>query len=451
MRRLLLALGFAAALAQPAAAQYPAGPTNQSSLALIAPTVASPTDSSNRIATTAWVNSLIASGLTLASGKIWIGSAGNIATPQTPSGDCTLALSGVITCTQAAGNFQVIGNLTVGGSIIDGNGILATNIVAPATPAAGTTRIYVDSTTKTLSAKNDAGTVSNTVVASTAVANQFMTGISGAGVITRAQPAVTDLSGLGTGVATALGVNIGSAGAPVLFNGAGGTPSSLTLTNATGLPVGSITGLGAGCATWLATASSANLRGCVTDETGTGLLYFQGGDIGTPSAGVGTNLTALNASNLGSGTVAAARMPALTGDATSTVGTVATTVTKINAVDQTVAWTNYTPTITSSGGAFTTATANGYYRQIGKTVCVRVTSTQTTLGPASGTLQVSLPFNASANVFGQLFLAVNVVSGVSGNAQVGANSATMNIFKYDGTTVIGAGNIINVQGCYESV
>lgn len=40
----------------------------------------------------------------------------------------------------------------------------------------------------------------------------------------------------GTGVQTALGVNIGSAGAPVLINGAGGTPSSITLTNATGFP-----------------------------------------------------------------------------------------------------------------------------------------------------------------------------------------------------------------------
>jgi hypothetical protein len=38
-------------------------------------------------------------------------------------------------------------------------------------------------------------------------------------------------------VATALAVNTGSAGAVVLFNGAGGTPSSLTLTNATGLPL----------------------------------------------------------------------------------------------------------------------------------------------------------------------------------------------------------------------
>jgi len=45
----------------------------------------------------------------------------------------------------------------------------------------------------------------------------------------------------GTGVQTALGVSVGSAGAPVLFDGALGTPSSGTLTNATGLPVAGIT------------------------------------------------------------------------------------------------------------------------------------------------------------------------------------------------------------------
>lgn len=41
----------------------------------------------------------------------------------------------------------------------------------------------------------------------------------------------------GTGVVTALGVNVGSAGAFVVFNGALGTPSSGTLTNCTGLPL----------------------------------------------------------------------------------------------------------------------------------------------------------------------------------------------------------------------
>ena len=54
-------------------------------------------------------------------------------------------------------------------------------------------------------------------------------------------PVSTGISGLGTGIATALAVNTGSAGAPVLFNGALGTPSSGTLTNATGLPISGLT------------------------------------------------------------------------------------------------------------------------------------------------------------------------------------------------------------------
>ena len=47
-------------------------------------------------------------------------------------------------------------------------------------------------------------------------------------------PIATGVSGLGTGIATALAINTGSAGAPVLFNGALGTPSSGTATNLTG-------------------------------------------------------------------------------------------------------------------------------------------------------------------------------------------------------------------------
>jgi hypothetical protein len=54
---------------------------------------------------------------------------------------------------------------------------------------------------------------------------------------------VADISGFGTGVATALGVNIGSAGAFTTFNGALGTPSSVTLINGTGLPTTGLTGI----------------------------------------------------------------------------------------------------------------------------------------------------------------------------------------------------------------
>jgi hypothetical protein len=141
-------------------------------------------------------------------------------------------------------------------------------------------------------------------ITTTANAKGLITAISAA----TCTPAIGSITGLGTGIATALAVNVGSAGAPVLFNGAGGTPSSLTGTNITGtaagltagtasaVAVGGITGLSANCGTWLATASSANLRSCMTDETGTGVLYFQGGDAGTPSALVGTNISGTAAS-----------------------------------------------------------------------------------------------------------------------------------------------------------
>lgn len=165
--------------------------------ATIGPTPAT-TDNGDRLATTAWVNNFFAQGLPLSQGKIFIGNASNLATQQTPSGDCTLSVSAVITCTQSAGNFTVNGSLTVSGSIIDGNGILATNIAAPATPAAGTTRVYVDSTQKVLTFKNDAGTVGNAVVPSTAPANQFATGISAAGAIAYAQVNFSNLAGQGT-------------------------------------------------------------------------------------------------------------------------------------------------------------------------------------------------------------------------------------------------------------
>lgn len=101
------------------------------------------------------------------------------------------------------------------------------------------------------------------------------------------------LAGLtpGTGVTTALGVNVGTAGSFVVNGGALGTPSSGVATNLTGTAAGltagnvttnaNLTGAitSTGNATLLGSFSSASLAGALTDETGSGPAVFSTGPI----------------------------------------------------------------------------------------------------------------------------------------------------------------------------
>lgn len=165
-------------------------------------------DNGDRLATTAFVNNFLAGGLPLANGNIFIGSVGGLAVGQTMSGDATLIASGALTLATVNGNVGTFGS--------------ATQCITTTQNAKGLT-----------------------------------TAISAA----NCTPAIGSITGLGTGVATALAVNVGTAGAPVVNGGALGTPSSGVGTNLTGTAAG----LTAGNATLAATVTTnANLTGPVT-------------------------------------------------------------------------------------------------------------------------------------------------------------------------------------------
>ena len=105
--------------------------------------------------------------------------------------------------------------------------------------------------------------------------------------------------GTGVGTSTGSGNNVLST-SPTLVTPILGTPTSATLTNATGLPIATgVSGLGTGVATFLATPSSANLAAALTDETGSGANVFATSPtLVTPVLGTPTSATLTNATGL---------------------------------------------------------------------------------------------------------------------------------------------------------
>lgn len=112
------------------------------------------------------------------------------------------------------------------------------------------------------------------------------------------------------------------------------------------------------------------------------------------------------------------------------------------------AWTAATPALSSTGGAFTSATATAHYLIEGKRLTYTILIVITTVGGASGLITLTLPGTATVAT-GGVFAGVETATAAMCVGSVASGGSTLSIAKYDGTSIIAAGRFILVSGVME--
>lgn len=197
-------------------------------------------------------------------------------------------------------------------------------------------------------------------------------------------PAVGSITGLGTGVASALGNNVGSAGAFITLGGALGTPSSGNLTNATGLPNAGLVN------------SNVTFNGVAVALGASGTLTLASSNF----ANQGTTTTVLHGNAAGNPSFAAV---SLTADVTGTLPLASGGTNSADYTSATVTLTNkrISPRVTStaSGGATPSMNTDNADMFIFTAQAAAITSFTTNLSgtPTNGqTLWIAITDNGTA-------------------------------------------------------
>jgi hypothetical protein len=113
------------------------------------------------------------------------------------------------------------------------------------------------------------------------------------------------------------------------------------------------------------------------------------------------------------------------------------------------AWTSYSPTLSANTGSFTTTSASGYYKRVGKICHVKTSSTITLVGTGSGP-QITLPFTSKAGQGNSVGAVREIaVTGNIGVVVIGSNTNTAAFNRYDNNLYAGSGFVFDMSLTYE--